>query len=148
MKPPNRSRTPSSQVPPSNVGEVLLADGVTVVGTGAYSLADLRGMQFRPTANSSGSATFLFRVQDNGGTASGGYDVLTEAMTISVTSLADTVGLFYADASIFTLKTTGTSNQDDGFQVQFYSKPAGHQLVAAHRGLGQRRRPHYDHRTL
>ncbi|QDU99025.1 cadherin-like domain-containing protein [Lignipirellula cremea] len=50
-----------------NFGSIFLADGTTVVGTGAYSLAQIQGMQFRPADNQSGGPSFFgFQVTDSG----------------------------------------------------------------------------------
>jgi hypothetical protein len=52
------------------VGDVLLADGTTVVSLGQYSLAELSSMQFRPTSGAlAGAGSFSFTVMDDGGTA-------------------------------------------------------------------------------
>jgi hypothetical protein len=80
-------------VPPAALGQVLLADGTTVVSSGtSYTLADLRGMQFRPGVGvNSGSGTFSFDVQDNGGTANGGVDTVSQSLTITVVNQAPTL---------------------------------------------------------
>ena len=72
-------------VPDPTLGTIVLADGTTVVTTGAYTLAAIQGMQFNPTLNASGSGTFTFAVQDNGGTVNGGVDTLTNSVAITVT---------------------------------------------------------------
>ncbi len=77
-------------VPAASLGDVVLADGLTVVTPGSYSLAQIQGMQFRTAANANGGpATFSFDVQDSGGTANGGVDTRTESLTITVTSVND-----------------------------------------------------------
>lgn len=78
-------------VPPAALGEVVLADGVTVVSAGSsYTLAELRGMQFRTAADAHGApAAFGWTVRDDGGTANGGADTLAESLTISVTPVND-----------------------------------------------------------
>ena len=71
-------------------GRIYLADGVTQVGTGFYSLAQLQGMQFAPVANFSGGPSFFsYQVHDTGGTTNGGNDTLTETIQITVTPVND-----------------------------------------------------------
>jgi len=78
-------------VPSSVLGNIVLADGTTVVTANTvYSLAQLKGMQFKTTGNANGGpATFSWSVQDNGGTANGGADLLAESLTITVTAVND-----------------------------------------------------------
>src|SRR5205823_1020865 len=79
-----------SAVPAAALGSVYLADGVTVVSPGLYTLAQLQGMQFKPVNEASGGpATFSFSVQDNAGTANSGVDTLLQSITISVTAVND-----------------------------------------------------------
>jgi len=79
-------------VPSSVLGNIVLADGTTVVTVNtAYSLAQLQSMQFKPAANGNGGiATFAWTVQDDGGTARGGADALTESLAITVTAVSHT----------------------------------------------------------
>jgi VCBS repeat-containing protein len=78
-------------VPPAALGEVLLADGTTVVNAGStYTLAALQGMQFRAAADAHGGpAAFGWTVRDDGGTANAGTDLLAESLTITVTPAND-----------------------------------------------------------
>jgi hypothetical protein len=78
-------------VPSATLGKIVLADGVTVVTANTiYTLPQLQGMQFQTITNANGGpATFAWTVQDNGGTANGGMDTLTESLTISVTPVND-----------------------------------------------------------
>ncbi len=80
-----------TEVPSAAVGEVLLADGVTVVAPGLYSLAEIQGMQFRGLPNTSGGPTmFSFSVTDDGTTAGAGNPLtLVESLTITVTEVND-----------------------------------------------------------
>src|SRR5205085_6226062 len=68
-----------------------LADGTTVVTAGSsYTLAQLHGMQFAAAVEASGGpTTFVWRVQDDGGTANGGVDSLSESLTITVVPVND-----------------------------------------------------------
>ena len=79
-------------VPAANLGEIVLADGTTVVTSStAYSLAQLQGMQFRTAANANGGpTTFAFTVVDDG-TTNGTSDplMLTESLDITVSPAND-----------------------------------------------------------
>ena len=78
-------------VPSAALGTITLVDGTTtVIANTSYTLAQLQGMQFKPTANASGGpATFSWKVVDSGGTANGGVDTLTESLSVSVTPVND-----------------------------------------------------------
>ena len=76
-------------IPAGSVGGVFLADGTTQVVLGAYTLAEIRGMQFRPAANASGTTGFQFTVTDSGGTANGGLDSLSQFVLLTVTPVND-----------------------------------------------------------
>ena len=78
-------------VPASTLGNVVLTDGTTVVAANTvYTLAQLQGMKFKPAANANGGpATFSWKVQDDGGTANGGVDTLTQSLTLTVTAVND-----------------------------------------------------------
>ena len=73
------------------LGNVVLADGSTVVTANtSYTLAQIQGMQFQTTANANGGgATFIFNVQDSGGTLNGGVDTITKSITVTVTAVND-----------------------------------------------------------
>lgn len=77
-------------VPPSNVGTVLLADGLTVVTANTnYTLAQIQGMKFSPAADAFGGPyPFTFTVTDNG-TSRGIADPksLTQTLNITVTEV-------------------------------------------------------------
>ncbi|MBW3597896.1 MAG: cadherin-like domain-containing protein [Planctomycetes bacterium] len=79
------------EVPAATLGTILLADGATVVSADTgYSLAQIQGMQFRPTLNAHGSGQFAFTVTDNGAT-NGASDpkTLAESLAIVVSSVND-----------------------------------------------------------
>jgi hypothetical protein len=79
-------------VPAGAVGRIVLADGATtVVAGGSYTLAQIQGMQFLAGSMSSGSGTFSFTVQDNGGTANGGVDTLVQSLTVTIVNAAPTL---------------------------------------------------------
>ena len=54
-----------------------------------YSLAEIQGMQFHTASNANGNGTFGFIVQDDGGTANGGVDTLSNSLTITVNPVND-----------------------------------------------------------
>ncbi|MEP6789860.1 MAG: SBBP repeat-containing protein, partial [Ramlibacter sp.] len=76
-------------VPAASLGDIVLADGTTVVtAAGSYSLAQLQGMQFRAATNANGGpAAFSWSVADSGGTANGGADTLAQSLSITVTAV-------------------------------------------------------------
>ena len=87
-----------TQVPAASLGNVLLADNVTVVGAGSsYTLTELRGMRFRPAPNANGGGTFAFTVTDDGNT-NGSADPrsIAESLAITVTPVNDAPGLTLA----------------------------------------------------
>ena len=71
-------------VPNPAVGNILLADGTTIVAPGTYTLAEIRGMQFAPVPDQSGTSTFEFEVVDDGGVSNGGADTLLHSIQITV----------------------------------------------------------------
>ncbi|MBX3653156.1 MAG: LEPR-XLL domain-containing protein [Ramlibacter sp.] len=75
-------------VPAGTLGDVVLANGTTVVTANTtYTLSQLQGMQFRVAANSTGGPqTFSWNVQDSGGTADGGQDTLSESLTVTISA--------------------------------------------------------------
>ncbi len=77
---------------------------------GAYTLAQIQGMQFRPADNANGSTGFQFNVTDSGGTANGGIDSISQFILITVDPLNDAP----------TVTTTGTQlgyTENDGAVV-------------------------------
>src|SRR3569832_366851 len=73
------------------MGSIVLADGTTVVPPNTtYSLAQLQGMQFKTATNANGGPALLsWTIQDSGGTANGGVDLLSESLTITPTAVND-----------------------------------------------------------
>jgi len=76
-------------IPSATIGNVFLADGTTRVTVGSYTLADIQGMQFKPTANASGVTAFQFNVYDSGGTANGGANNISQLILITVNAVND-----------------------------------------------------------
>lgn len=74
----------TTAVPSAALGTVELADHTAVAADTVLTLAQLRGLQFKPAQDATGQGTFTFTVKDNGGTANGGVDTLTESITITV----------------------------------------------------------------
>lgn len=66
-------------------------------------------MQFRPLADANGSGTFSFCVQDDGGTAQGGVDLLDQSLTIAVTPVNDVPSFTRGDHQMI--------NEDAGAQT-------------------------------
>jgi hypothetical protein len=76
-----------TSVPSSSLGEVVLSDGTTVVTPGAYTLAQIQGMQFLATANVfGGPETFSYTVTDNGTT-----DGVADFKTLNQSLLIDVI---------------------------------------------------------
>src|SRR5438445_646335 len=70
-------------LPGSSLGSIVLSDGVTpVMANTTYTLAQLQAITFKTPTDANGVGSFSFQVQDNGGTANGGVDTLTESLTI------------------------------------------------------------------
>ena len=58
---------------------VFQADGTTpVAGDAVLTLAELQGLKYKTLANANGTGNLTWTVKDNGGTANGGVDTLTE----------------------------------------------------------------------
>src|SRR4029450_615307 len=69
---------------------VWLADGTTqVTANTTLSLAQLQGLKSKTVADSVGRGSLTWTVQDNGGTANGGVDLLTETLAITVGAVND-----------------------------------------------------------
>jgi hypothetical protein len=121
-----------TSVPASSLGSVVLADGTTVVAPGAYTLDEIRGMQFLPSAGSAGgTGTFAFTVTDDG-TIPGGADpqTLTESLSITVEAAAgqaDTIGLFDPTGSTFYLREANTTGMAD--YTFGYGEPGANWIV-------------------
>jgi hypothetical protein len=79
-------------LPNANLGQVVLADGVTPVATNdTYTLTQLQGLEFSPSINAStGTSQLTFQVNNNGGTANGGQDILNQSVNISVEQVSIT----------------------------------------------------------
>lgn len=98
---------------------VFKADGTTAVNNNAtLTLAELQGLKYKTLANANGTGNITWTVKDDGGTASGGSDTLTETLAISVTAVNDsptrTAGTINAlsiaeDSSDTTAATLGLS---------------------------------------
>ena len=73
-------------LPSGTAGNVFLADGTTQVTLSSYTLTEIRGMQFKTTANGNGVTAFQYNVTDSGG---GGSDAISEFILITVTAVND-----------------------------------------------------------
>ena len=77
-----------SALPNASLGRLTLADGRTQLYVGqVLTLGQLQTLQFRPAGLTTGTGNFVFTVQDNGGTANGGVDILTETIQVNVNPL-------------------------------------------------------------
>ncbi|MGB5465982.1 MAG: Ig-like domain-containing protein, partial [Sedimenticolaceae bacterium] len=97
-------------IPSPVIGDIFLADGTTQVTAGAYTLAQIQGMQFKPADDATGTTGFQFNVTDSGGTANGGIDSISQFILITVDPLNDAP----------TVTTTGTQlgyTENDGAVV-------------------------------
>jgi hypothetical protein len=108
-----------TQVPAGTLGSVLLSDGVTQVMAGnAYTLTEIRGMQFRPAANAvDGTGLFAFTATDNG-TTNGVADAMSLGQSLSINvatpeAMTSTVGMYDPTSSTFYLRYTNSSGNAD-----------------------------------
>ena len=72
--------------------QLFKSDGTTEVGPGSIlTLTELRGLKYKtmPNHTYNGPGGVLWEVTDNGGTADGGVDTLTEILPITVTAIND-----------------------------------------------------------
>ena len=77
-------------IPAASLGNITLADGTTVVtASTTYTLTQIQGMKFVAAVNANGSGTFSYSVTDNGGTANGGVNTITESIAITVNAVND-----------------------------------------------------------
>jgi VCBS repeat-containing protein len=69
---------------------VFKADGTTAVAANTtLTLAELQGLTYKTIADANGAGTLAWTVQDNGGTANGGHDTLTETIAVTVNAVND-----------------------------------------------------------
>ncbi len=75
---------------PNFFGKIYLADGITQVTSGVYTLADLQGMQFEAAPDASGGPSFFqWRIVDDGGTGNGGQDSISQFILININPVND-----------------------------------------------------------
>jgi hypothetical protein len=78
----------------AGIGTLTLSNGTAVVAGNSYTLAQLQGLRFVVTPGViTGSGSFSFDVRDNGGTANGGDDTLSQSLTINVFNRAPTLNV-------------------------------------------------------
>jgi hypothetical protein len=113
-------------VPPVSIGRVLLSDNTTIVAANtAYTLQQIRDMQFKPAPNGYGGPyPFTFTVTDNG-TTRGNADPksITESLNITVTPVADTPSVTNATTNEDTQSVSGLvleRNAADGAEVTYF----------------------------
>jgi VCBS repeat-containing protein len=69
---------------------VFKADGTTAVAANdTLTLAELQGLTYKTVANATGTGNLTWTVKDNGGTANGGVDTLTENLAVTVNPIND-----------------------------------------------------------
>src|SRR5205085_1508314 len=69
---------------------IWLSDGTTqVTANTTVTLAQLQGLKYKTVADATGAGNLTWTVQDNGGTANGGVDTLTENLSITVGAVND-----------------------------------------------------------
>ena len=77
-------------VPAATLGIITLADGTTVVTASTdYTLAQIQGMKFIAAANANGTGSFSYSITDDGGTANGGVNTISETIAITVNAVND-----------------------------------------------------------
>jgi len=104
-------------VPDSSLGNIVLADGTTpVTANSTYTLTQLQGMEFQTASNAKGIGNFSFEVQNNGGTANGGHDSLTESLAVEVNPIP--LQLSNIGNDVFNLQG---DNTQEGLQVSIIS---------------------------
>src|SRR5207237_93507 len=69
---------------------VYLSDGTTqVTANTTVTLAQLQGLKYKTVADANGSGNLTWTVMDDGGTANGGVNTLTENLAITVNAVND-----------------------------------------------------------
>ncbi len=93
-----------------------LADGTTpVANNSVLTLAQLRGLTYKTLADANGSGSVAWTVQDNGGTASGGVDTLSESLSVTITPVNDAPSI--SNGAMVALPTTDEDNTSSATQV-------------------------------
>jgi VCBS repeat-containing protein len=70
--------------------KVFKADGTTAVNANTIlTLAELQGLKYKTVDNAAGTGSLIWSVQDNGGTANGGIDTLTQTLSVTVNAIND-----------------------------------------------------------
>jgi hypothetical protein len=76
------------------------SDGVTRVTAGnTVSAAELQGLMYKTVADAHGTGNLTWTVVDDGGTAHGGLNTLTENLAITVNALADVTSVAIANGT-------------------------------------------------
>ena len=105
--------TPANAFMAVTVSSLPTAGSLTLAGTAvtagqSISVADINAgrLVFTPVANTNGTTSFTFRVQDNGGTANGGVDLDSTAKTITFNVFAVNDAPSGADKTLTTTEGT------------------------------------------
>jgi hypothetical protein len=70
--------------------DVFKSDGTTQITVNdSLTLGELQGLKFKTLANANGSGLLSWQVRDDGGTARGGVDLLSQSLTVRVNAVND-----------------------------------------------------------
>ncbi len=70
--------------------QIFKADGTTgVLVNQTVSLLELQGLKYKTIPNANGSGSLTWTIKDNGGTANGGVDTITNSLSVTVTAVND-----------------------------------------------------------
>ena len=69
---------------------IFKADGTTsVLANSTVTAAELQGLTYKTVSNANGNGNIVWTVVDNGGTANGGVDTLSQSLSITITAVND-----------------------------------------------------------
>jgi hypothetical protein len=69
---------------------IFKADGTTsVLANSTVTAAELQGLKYKTVSNANGNGNIVWTVVDNGGTANGGVDTLSQSLSITINAIND-----------------------------------------------------------
>jgi hypothetical protein len=69
---------------------IFKADGTTsVLANSTVTAAELQGLTYKTVSNANGNGNIVWTVVDNGGTANGGVDTLSQSLSITINAIND-----------------------------------------------------------
>jgi len=69
---------------------IFKADGTTsVLANSTVTAAELQGLTYKTVSNANGNGNMVWTVVDNGGTANGGVDTLSQSLSITINAVND-----------------------------------------------------------